>query len=66
MAINFAYVSLPRIAWYVPENPTSSKVRVSVRKFRKSPHVTGRSICSMGSASIPRITLWNGAVDGRS
>jgi hypothetical protein len=31
--INFAYAGLPRIAWYVPENPTTSKVRVSVRKF---------------------------------
>jgi hypothetical protein len=30
MAINFAYVSLPRMAWYVPENPTTSKVRISM------------------------------------
>jgi hypothetical protein len=36
---NFAYVGLPRIAWYVPENPTTSKVRVYVRKFRTSPNV---------------------------
>jgi hypothetical protein len=51
---------------YVPENPTTSKVRVSVQKFRTSPNVTGRSICSRGSASIPDMTPWNGAVDGLS
>jgi hypothetical protein len=62
-AINFAYADLPRIAWYVPENPTTSKVRVSVRKFRTSPNVTGRSIYPRGSASIPGTIPWNGAVD---
>jgi hypothetical protein len=56
----------PRIAWYVPENPTTLKVRVLVPKFRKSPNVTGRSICSMGSAFIRGMTQWNGAVDGLS
>jgi hypothetical protein len=48
------------------ENPTTPKVRVSVRKFRRSPNVMGRSICLMGSTSIPGMTLWNGAVDGHS
>jgi hypothetical protein len=50
MTINFMYASLPRIAWYIPENPTTSKVRVSVRKFHTSPNVMGRSICPRGSA----------------
>jgi hypothetical protein len=63
-AINFAYVGLLRIAWYVPENPTTSKVRLSVRKFHTSPNVTGRSICPMESTSISGTTSWNGAVDG--
>jgi hypothetical protein len=48
MAINFVDVGVPRIAWYVPKNPTTSKVRVSVRKFRVSPNVTGRSIARWG------------------
>jgi hypothetical protein len=30
------------------------------------PNVTGRSICPRGSASIPSMTPWNGAVDGLS
>jgi hypothetical protein len=47
-----------------PENPTTSKVRFSVQKFRKSPNVTGRSICPMRSASISGTTPWNGAVNG--
>jgi hypothetical protein len=66
MAIKFMYAGLPRIAWYIPENPTTTKVRVSVRKFRKSPNMTGRSNCLMGNASITGTTPWNGAVDGRS
>jgi hypothetical protein len=65
-AINFAYVGLPRIAWYVPKNPTTSKVRVLVRKFCRSLNMTGRSIYPMGSASIPGTTSWNAAVDGLS
>jgi hypothetical protein len=65
-SINFAYAGLSRIASYVPENPTTSKVRVYVRKFRTSPNVTGRSIYPRGSASIPCTTPWNGAVDGLS
>jgi hypothetical protein len=62
--IDFKYAGLLRIAWYVPENPCTSKVRVSVRKFRTSLNVTGRSICPRGSASIAGTTPWNGAVDG--
>jgi hypothetical protein len=65
-AINFAYAGLPRIAWYVPENPTTSKVKVSVRKFHTPPNVTSRLIYPMGSASIPGTTPWNDAVDGLS
>jgi hypothetical protein len=61
--INLAYAGLLRIAWYVPENTITSKVRVSVRKFRTSPNVTGRSICPRGSASIPGKTPWNGTVN---
>jgi hypothetical protein len=34
-----------------------------VRKIRTSPNVIGRSIYPMGSASIPCMTPWNGAVD---
>jgi hypothetical protein len=49
MAINFVYAGLSRITCYVPENPTTSKVRVSVRKFCLSPNVTGRSICPIGA-----------------
>jgi hypothetical protein len=64
--INFAYASLSRIVWYVPENPTTSKVTVFVRKFHKSPNVTGRSIFLMGSTSIPGMTPWNGAIDSHS
>jgi hypothetical protein len=63
-AINFAYAGLPRIAWYVPENPITLNVRVYVRKFRISPNVTGRSICPRGSALISSTTPWNGPVDG--
>jgi hypothetical protein len=63
-AINFAYAGLPRIAWYVPEHPTTSKVRISVRKFHTSLNMTGRSIYPRGSTSIPGTTPWNGAVDG--
>jgi hypothetical protein len=64
--INFAYASLPMIAWYIPENPTTSKVRVLVRKFCTSPNVIGRLIYLRGSASIPGTTLWNGVVGGLS
>jgi hypothetical protein len=60
------YAGLPRIAWYVPENPTTSKVRISMQKFRSSLNVTGRTIYLRGSASIPGTTPWNGAVDGLS
>jgi hypothetical protein len=56
MAIKFVYAGLPRMAWYVPENLTTSKVRVSMRMFRKSPNVTGRSFYLIGRASIPRMT----------
>jgi hypothetical protein len=62
-AINFVYAGLLRIAWYVPENLTTLKVRVSVQKFRTSPNVTGRSIYPRGSASIPGTAPWNGAID---
>jgi hypothetical protein len=60
------YAGLPRITWYVPENPNTSKVRFLVRKFHKSPNVTGRLIYPIGSASIPGMTPWNIVVDGRS
>jgi hypothetical protein len=33
---------------------------------RRSPNVMGRSICPIGRASIPGMTLWNGAVDSRN
>jgi hypothetical protein len=66
MTIDFLYAGLPRIAWYVPENPTTSKVRVSVRKFHTSLNVAGRLICPRGSTSIPGMTPWNGTVDGLS
>jgi hypothetical protein len=46
-----------------PREPTTSKVRVSVRKFCMFSNVTGRSIFTMGSASIPGTTPWNVAVD---
>jgi hypothetical protein len=65
-AINFTHASLPRIAWYVPKNPTTSKVRILVRKFRRSSNVMGKSICPVESASIPGMILWNGVVDGLS
>jgi hypothetical protein len=51
---------------YVPENPTTSKVRISVQKFRSSPNVTSKSIYARGSASIPGTTPWNGVVDDLS
>jgi hypothetical protein len=49
-----------------PREPHHFEGEVSVRKFRTSPNVTGRSICSRGSASIPGTTPWNGAIDGLS
>jgi hypothetical protein len=49
-----------------PKNPTTSKVRVSVRKFRGVPNVTGGSMCPIGSASNPRTTPWNDVGDGHS
>jgi hypothetical protein len=66
LGTTIAYAGLPRIAWYVPENPTTSKVRISVQKFCTSPNVTGRSIHVRGRASIPGTTPWNGAVDDLS
>jgi hypothetical protein len=37
-----------------------------MRKFRKVPNVMGRSICSIGSASILGTTQWNGVGDGHA
>jgi hypothetical protein len=64
--MNFAYASLPRIAWYVPGKPTTSKVSVYLWKFPSSPKVTCRLICPSGTASIPGLTPWNGVDDGWS
>jgi hypothetical protein len=49
-----------------PREPHHFEVRVSVRKFRTSPNVMGRSICPRGSAWIPGTTPWNGTIDGLS
>jgi hypothetical protein len=41
------------MAWYVPLNPTTSKVRVSLRKLSGVPNQTGRSICPRGWTRLP-------------
>jgi hypothetical protein len=41
------------MAWYMPWNPSTSKVRVSFLKLEESPKVTGRSICLRGKTHFP-------------
>jgi hypothetical protein len=45
------------IAWHVPWNPTTSKVRVSFLKLDRSPKVIGRSICPRDRACFPGDTM---------
>jgi hypothetical protein len=54
------------MAWYAPLNPTTSKVRVSLRKLSDVPNQTGRSICPRGCTRLPGATPWNDVVLGCS
>jgi hypothetical protein len=50
----------------VPQNPTTSKVRVSFLKLEGSLKVTDRSICPSGKARYPGMIPWKGTLLGRS
>jgi hypothetical protein len=51
---------------YVPGNPTTSKVSVSLQKFPSSPKVTGSSIYLSWATFIPGTTPWHEVDDGWS
>jgi hypothetical protein len=50
------------MAWYAPLNPTTSKVRISLRKLFGVPNQTGRSIYPSGWTRLSGMILWNGVV----
>jgi hypothetical protein len=54
------------MAWYAPLNPTTSKVRISLRKLSDVLNQTGRSIYLRGWTRLPGATPWNDVVLGRS
>jgi hypothetical protein len=64
--MNLAWHGRPRLAWYAPLNPTTSKVRVSLWKLSGVPNQTDRSICPRGWTRLPSATPLNGVVLGRS
>jgi hypothetical protein len=49
-----------------PWEPHHFEGEGSMRKLCNVPNVMGRSICLIGSASIPGMTPWNNAVNGLS
>jgi len=56
--MNLAYPGRPMMAWYVPQNPTTSKVRVSFLKLAAMLKQTGRSIRPTGNAFFLGTTPW--------
>jgi hypothetical protein len=53
-SMNLAYHRHSRMARYMPLNPTTSKVRVSLQKLSGVPNQTGRSIYPAGRACPAR------------
>jgi hypothetical protein len=47
-----------KMAWYVPQKPTTSKVRVSVLKLEDTLKWTGMSIYPKGVVYLLGTTLW--------